>query len=692
MSDQPAGKRVSDLALSESLSDADLILLTVVNGDAYSSKTITVSDLKKLLHIDSMQAFYSENMQFVFPSKDGSVGFALDDDFGAWLADVPRPLQEYLARIMPLAEANQYPGFHEVMVSKDKALLRATDENGGLLLAGLDDPVQDRLAALLPSEIGNGISGWQEVFLSKDRQFLRGLDDHGGFWLAGLDQPVQDILDDLTGDSGPKIAPDSGSYVLMWGDRKVWADRPVLGVDRVTPRGAIIRYIPAGEAKSGSGVIFHRGGREMPVDAVAFRILAFVGQSLNVASDAGNIPNPNNYNKVNRDPTLRGRAVTVNNGKPEFTGDADTPITDESLDKFADMVNPNYRQGHVLPLVNSLIYDCDAANLPPSIFYSANSASGGKGFAEIWEGTVPYNNGLRMVQRGADIAAGIGKPCSVDFILIAHGETDNGNGTNTSPGAYLNRMTPYLAGLGAKYMAITGQSNFPLMVVDQMGSRISTERGEVDNEGNPIDPEILFNYSISATDQWEYVLLNPDGAIMPGSKWPLNWSVSDGSLSHLNNWGKVLQGEYLEQAIFWQMHPDNDSNWLPTHVKSLQLAGKTMTLTWHTPFGALQHDVETFGDCPGDGLSLEKSSAQVVSVTQSGNQLTVEFDAIPSADDALLVGFTNTRPAPNGKVYPLVPWRDSSPRVSRWYKPDGVNPYPLYNWGILQRIPLEATV
>lgn len=692
MSDQPTGKRVSDLAMSESLSDSDLILLTVVNGDAYASKTVTVSDLKKLLHIDSMQAFYSENMQFVFPSKDGRVGLAVDDDFGAWLADIPRPIQEYLARIMPLAEANQYPGFHEVLVSKDKSLLRATDENGGLLLAGLDDAVQDRLAAILSREIGNGITGWHEVFLSEDRKFLRGLDDQGGFWLAGLDRPVQDILDDLTGDSGPKIVPDSGSYVLMWGDRKVWAERPVLSVDRVTPGGAIIRYLPAGEAKSGSGVIFHRGGREMPVDAAAFRIIAFVGQSLNVASDAGNIPNPNGYNKVNRDPALRGRAITVNNGKPEFSSDADVIISDENLDKLADMVNASYRQGHVIPLVNSLIYDSDAANLPPAIFYSANSASGGKAFAEIWEGTVPYTNGLRLVQRGADIAAGIGKPCSVDFILIAHGESDNGNGSNIAPGAYLNRLTPYLSGLGNKYVAITGQANFPLMVIDQIGSRISTQRGQVDEEGNVIDPEVLFNYSISATDQWDYVLQNPEGAIMPGSKWSLNWSASDGSLSHLNNWGKVLQGEYLSQALFWQINPANSASWLPTHVKSLRLEGKVLILSWHTPFGALQRDVETFGGCPGDGLSLEKSSAQVISVTQSGNQLTVELDAVPAADDALLVGFTNTRPAPNGEVYPLVPWRDSSPRVSRWYKPDGVNPYPLYNWGILQRIPLEATV
>jgi hypothetical protein len=692
MSEQPTGKRVSDLTLSESLSDEDLILLTVVKNEAFASKTVTVSDLKKMLHIDNMQAFHSDDMQFVFPSKDGSVAFALDNDFGAWFADLPRPLQEYLKRIMPTAEANQYPDYHEVFLSEDKTLLRATDGNGGLLLCGLDDPVQDSLGMILPRRISNGISGWQDVFLSKDKKLLRGMDENGGLWLAGLDRPVQDILDDVTGDSGPKIVPEDGSYVLMWGARKVWGDRPVLSADKVTSTGAIIRYLPAGEAKSGTGVIFHRGGREMPVEAAALRIIAFVGQSLNVASDAGNIPDPNSYNKVNRDPALRGRAITVNNGKPEFSSDADTIISDDNLDKLADMVNAKYRQGHVIPLTNRLIYDCDAANLPPSIFYSANSASGGKAFSEIMKGTVPYTNGLRMVQRGTDIAAGIGKPCSVDFILIAHGETDNGNGTNTAPGAYYNRMTPYLGGYARDCIAITGQVHAPLMVIDQLGSRINTQRGTVDEEGNVIDPEVLFNYSISSTDQWDYVQANPDSAIMPGSKWPLNWATSDGSLSHLNNWGKVLQGEYLEQALFWSLNPANITLWQPTHVKSIQVEGRTITATWHPHEGALVRDVDTFGACPGDGFSLENGSANVVSVTQSGNQVVIEFDAVPATDDALLIGFTNIAPAPNGEIYPLVPWRDSSTRVSLWYKPDGVTPYPLYNWGILQRIPLEANV
>ncbi|STU33524.1 Uncharacterised protein [Klebsiella pneumoniae] len=48
-----------------------------------------------------------------------------------------------------------------------------------------------------------------------------------------------------------------------------------------------------------------------------------------------------------------------------------------------------------------------------------------------------------------------------------------------------------------------------------------------------------------------FVKNNPTNAIMYGPKYPLNWLYSDGSLSHLDNWGKVLQGEYQEQAIFW---------------------------------------------------------------------------------------------------------------------------------------------
>ncbi|MEG9833330.1 hypothetical protein [Serratia marcescens] len=680
--------RVSDLGMAGALQDNDLILLTVQRGEAFESQSISVLDLKRMLHIATQETFYSDG-HFAARSMDGENGFVLDADFGAWFAGLPRPLQEYLTATMPSSEGNQYPDYHEVFLSADKKALRLTDDNGGLWLCGIDEAIQNRLDGLLSSSVSKGISGWQWLALSKNRKGLFGTDDNGGFHVPGITGPIQDLLLALSGGSGPNVKPEAGTYVLMWGDRKIWGDRPVLGTEKITDTGALLRYLPGGEATSGTGVVFHRGGREMPIEASAFRIIAFMGQSLMIASDAGNIPNPGSYNKVNRDPALRGRAITVNGGKPEFSGDADTIISDDNLDKLADMVNANYRQGQVIPLTNRLIYDCDAAGLAPSIFYSANSASGGKSFAQIWKGTVPYTNGLRLVQRGADIAAGIGKPCSVDFVLFAHGQTDNGNGTNTAPGAYASRMTQHFANVTADYTAITHQTTGPLFVIDQCGSRISTERGEVDEEGNVTDPEILFNFSISATDQWDYVKANPETALMNASEWPLNWQLSDGSLSHINNWGKVIQGEYMEQALFWHYDPAQTSPWLPTHVKSISLQGTTLITQWHTPRGGLVRDVATFGDCPNDSFSLQLASANILQVTQEGNTVSIELDAVPSTDDALLIGFTNTTPAPNGHIYPMVPFRDSSTLTSRWYKPDGVNFYPLYNWGILQRIPLE---
>ncbi|WP_411032552.1 hypothetical protein, partial [Serratia marcescens] len=72
---------------------------------------------------------------------------------------------------------------------------------------------------------------------------------------------------------------------------------------------------------------------------------------------------------------------------------------------------------------------------------------------------------------------------------------------------------------------------------------------DVDDEGNPIgDPIVVQPYSVTATDQLTYVRQHSN-SIMCGTKYWLNWLYNDGSLSHLNQYGKVLQGEAIEKAV-----------------------------------------------------------------------------------------------------------------------------------------------
>ncbi|HEJ9125038.1 TPA: hypothetical protein SML70_005042, partial [Serratia marcescens] len=345
-----------------------------------------------------------------------------------------------------------------------------------------------------------------------------------------------------------------------------------------------------------------------------------------------------------------------------------------------------------LPFVYALLYSHENAGLNLPVMFSAVANSGGKSFAQIWKGTVPYSNGLAMVERYVKIAQALGKPASVDVVSLEHGETDNDNGTSQNVGDYRVRMEAYYALRRADYKALTGQTTEILAVIGQVGSRINTKAGGVDEQGNPTGESVVVKpFSVVAVDQLQFVKNNPTNAIMYGPKYPLNWLYSDGSLSHLDNWGKVLQGEYQEQAIFWHLYdPARKGTWTGLKIKSVTLTDNIADLLCDVPFAPIVIDADFIADCLNKGISLENNSATVQSITiVDGNIIRVVFDQAPAATDALLMGFTNTaeHSPENDSVYPLTCFRDSSPRVSRWVTRNG-SPFPLYNWMCLDRIPL----
>jgi hypothetical protein len=360
------------------------------------------------------------------------------------------------------------------------------------------------------------------------------------------------------------------------------------------------------------------------------------------------------------------------------------------LDQLANLVYPLYRQGQQLPMVYALLFAHENAGLSLPILFSAVANSGGKSFAQIWKGTVPYNNGLAMVERYVKIAKALGKPVAVDVLALVHGETDNDNGTSRKVGDYLVRIDGHYANRRPDYKALTGQSTEILALIGQVGSRINTKAGAVDEQGNPTGESIVVQpFSVVAVDQLQYVKNNPGNAIMYGPNYPLNWLYSDGSLSHIDNWGKILQGEYQEQAIFWHLYdPARKGTWTGLKVKGVTLTGKTADLLCDVPFAPIVIDSTFIADCINKGIGLQNNSAKVQSVSiVNGNIIRIEFDQTPAATDALLLGFTNTTPHANGYIYPLTCFRDSSPRFSQWVKRSG-SPFPLYNWMCLDRIPL----
>ncbi|MGV5026945.1 Uncharacterised protein [Klebsiella pneumoniae] len=637
-----------------------------------------------------LRKYISTKYTFSVNTAEGpvSTGLALDRDMGLWLPGLKAELQQYVQQLIPWSIANRYPGYQLMFtdVTGKKGIV-SIDDNGDVRVLGIDDVLQERLAALCSSTFARRINGFQFVIFSSDlKSALFAIDDDGGVHIPGIKGALQDNL----GQQPARITPYQGLPAVYWNDALLWHERPVLSVNQVSATGLSMTYIPGGQITKGYGMMYYRGGAEISPEAMKALILCSDGQSLGVPSDAGNRPNPNTWNKVNYDPKWRAYALAIAGGKPE--GSQDTPITEAMLDLLANLVYPLYRQGQQLPFVYALLYSHENAGLNLPVMFSAVANSGGKSFAQIWKGTVPYSNGLAMVERYVKIAQALGKPASVDVVSLEHGETDNDNGTSQNVGDYRVRMEAYYALRRADYKALTGQTTEILAVIGQVGSRINTKAGGVDEQGNPTGESVVVKpFSVVAVDQLQFVKNNPTNAIMYGPKYPLNWLYSDGSLSHLDNWGKVLQGEYQEQAIFWHLYdPARKGTWTGLKIKSVTLTDNIADLLCDVPFAPIVIDADFIADCLNKGVGLENNSATVQSITiVDGNIIRVVFDQAPAATDALLMGFTNTaeHSPENDSVYPLTCFRDSSPRVSRWVTRNG-SPFPLYNWMCLDRIPL----
>ncbi|ENF7218613.1 hypothetical protein [Serratia marcescens] len=637
-----------------------------------------------------LRKYISTKYTFSVNTAEGpvSTGLALDRDMGLWLPGLKAELQQYVQQLIPSSIANRYPGYQLMFtdVTGKKGIV-SIDDNGDVRVLGIDDVLQERLAALCSSTFARRINGFQFVIFSSDlKSALFAIDDDGGVHIPGIKGALQDNL----GQQPARITPYQGLPAVYWNDALLWHERPVLSVNQVSGTGLSMTYIPGGQISKGYGMMYYRGGAEISPEAMKALILCSDGQSLGVPSDAGNRPNPNTWNKVNYDPKWRAYALAIAGGKPE--GSQDTPITEAMLDLLANLVYPLYRQGQQLPFVYALLYSHENAGLNLPVMFSAVANSGGKSFAQIWKGTVPYSNGLAMVERYVKIAQALGKPASVDVVSLEHGETDNDNGTSQNVGDYRVRMEGYYALRRADYKALTGQTTEILAVIGQVGSRINTKAGGVDEQGNPTGESVVVKpFSVVAVDQLQFVKNNPTNAIMYGPKYPLNWLYSDGSLSHLDNWGKVLQGEYQEQAIFWHLFdPARKGTWTGLKIKSVTLTDNIADLLCDVPFAPIVIDADFIADCLNKGVGLENNSAAVQSITiVDGNIIRVVFDQAPAATDALLMGFTNTaeHSPENDSVYPLTCFRDSSPRVSRWVTRNG-SPFPLYNWMCLDRIPL----
>lgn len=628
----------------------------------------------------ALRQYQSEQWQWTVESALGpsQTAMALDNDFGLWLAGLKSSIQDYVEQLIPKNIANRYQNMQFVLVAKNgvDGLLTIND-NGDVRMVGMDDVLQDRLESICSTNFSRRIVGFQYVIFAKDlKSALFAIDDDGGVHIPGIEGPLQDNL----GESLASVKTVGGVPAAAWRGDIVWSERPVLTAQKLSASGFVFSYMPGGEATAGAGVMYVPSLREMPVDAEESHGGGSAGQSLNLSADfAGS-------NIVNRNPAFRGRLLAGARGKPE--GNNVNPVTVDDVSTMNDMSDPSYRQGNILPMYNALM-DMGVGNI---VFIHAPFAAGGRSFVQISRGTVPYENGLKYVKMAKSASDAVGKRYVFKFLGFEHGETDSDNGDCPNPGDYLAKENVYFSGIQIDFKGITGQPDDFLIVIGQVGSRIDTKTGAVDEDGNPTGGSVVVQpYSVPAVDQLAYVRQNPATAIMYGPKYMLNWLYNDNSLSHLNAKGKVLQGEYTAQAIHWHLYnAEKKGTWTGLKVKSLTVSGNIADLLCDVPYAPIVIDTTFIADCLNQGISLEKNSAAVKSITiVDGNIIRVEFDKAPASDDYMLIGFTNTALSSSGHVYPLTCFRDSSSVKSRWVTRNNA-PFPLYNWLCLDRLPMTG--
>ncbi len=394
------------------------------------STMLTVGTLEN--RIKSLRTYQSDTYPIVFHAEGGpdeSYG-AFDNQSGLWLGGLDAAVQDYLSGIVPKNKTNRYPGLALFFAAENgDDAYGIVEKSGGWRLPWMDDILQERLDALLSTKITRRIQGWHSLLVSKDTdpRIIYGLRaSDAGLILAGLGTTaVQDYI-------SANIRPANGKLALHIGEQLLWDDHPVLSANNLGADAVLFSYLPVGETVPRYAVMFIKSKREM-VPGGEMHGTAEDGQSLAASFDG---PNGANINIMNYDPRYRGFALALANGRPE--GGGLRAVTDDDQDTANDLQYPaaGWRQGQSLPRTYFLLDKLAEAGKEWPVFFHAPAAAGGRSFAQIWPGTVPYQNGIEMVTRAKQIAGAVGKKYKVVVLIIEHGETDNDNGDNRLPGDY----------------------------------------------------------------------------------------------------------------------------------------------------------------------------------------------------------------------------------------------------------------
>ncbi|NNG61015.1 hypothetical protein HKD51_05460, partial [Pseudomonas fragi] len=276
------------------------------------------------------------------------------------------------------------------------------------------------------------------------------------------------------------------------------------------------------------------------------------------------------------------------------------------------------------------------------------------------KGTVSYNNLIATVTQCKADATARGYGYEVPFVDWIQGEAN----TNGSQGAYLTALLLLQTDLTTDIGAISGQPNIPL-VLCQMSSWTTKN----------------VTTSYVPHEQLQAALENPTKFICAGPKYWLDYHT-DGV--HLTGKGSVQLGAMHRAAAAAVIAR---KTWLPTYCTKAVRSGVVVTLSFHTPVGALVRDTANVTDPGNLGLRWidSTSSATVLSAQVNGNNtVTLTLSGVPTGANPRVgiadIGISGALGGPT--TGPRSCLRDSNTELD-------VFGNPFYNWACHQIISVE---
>jgi len=222
------------------------------------------------------------------------------------------------------------------------------------------------------------------------------------------------------------------------------------------------------------------------------------------------------------------------------------------------------------------------------------------------KGTVSYNNLITAVAQCKADATAKNLGYSVPYVDWIQGEAN----TNGSQGAYLAALLLLQSDLTADIGAISGDENIPL-VLCQMSSWTTKN----------------VTASHVPHEQLKAALEYPAKFLCCGPKYWLEYHT-DGV--HLTGKGSVQLAAMRRAAAVAAIA---GKGWMPTHCTKAVRSGATVTLTFHTPVGALVSDTLNVSDPGSLGIRwIDSANSATVSSVQvnDDNTVTVTLSAAPT--------------------------------------------------------------